>query len=148
MLEKTKFMRTKTGKCSRGEFLHTPLNMPQTEYPWEKLCPSSPTTTWVLTIWQKNLVGCQKHNGKRFTSLPQNFHIHYRLNPKKGRICVAWVWNWEVGKLMVSNIPFGLYQPKWRDYLKMCSSIFGLKSDPIYHLPSFPQGFPKFSVKR
>ena len=92
MLEKTKFMRTKTGKCSRGEFLHTPLNMPQTEYPWEKPCPSSPTTTWVLTIWQKNLVGFQKHNGKGFTSLPQNFHIHYRLNPKKGRICVAWVW--------------------------------------------------------
>ena len=46
----------------------------------------------MLTIWQKNLVGCRKHNDKRFTSLPQNCHIRYGLNPKKGRICVAWVY--------------------------------------------------------
>ena len=29
--------------------------------------------------------------------------------------------NW----LMVSNIPFGLYEPEWTDYLKTYSSIFG-----------------------
>ena len=29
-------------------------------------------------------LGCRKHNGKRFTSLPQNCHIRYGLNPKKG----------------------------------------------------------------
>ena len=29
-------------------------------------------------------LGCSKHNGKRFTSLPQNCHIRYGLNPKKG----------------------------------------------------------------
>ena len=29
--------------------------------------------------------------------------------------------NW----LMVSNIPFGSYQPEWKDYLKTYSSIFG-----------------------
>ena len=31
--------------------------------------------------------------------------------------------NW----LMVSNIPFGSYQPEWKDYLKTYSSIFGWK---------------------
>ena len=32
--------------------------------------------------------------------------------------------NW----LMVNNIPFGSYQPEWKDYLKTYSSIFGLPS--------------------
>ena len=41
--------------------------------------------------------------------------------------------NW----LMVSNIPFGSYQPEWKDYLKMYSSIFSwnFRKWP-YHLPS------------
>ena len=135
MLENTKFMRTKTGKCSRGEFLHTPLNMPQTEYPWEKLCPSSQTTTWVLTIWQKNLVGCQKQNGKQFTSLPQNFHIHYGLNPKKARICVA------SGTEKLVN---GKQHSVWF----VPTGMNRLRQNVLLNLPSFHPGFPKFSVKR
>ena len=47
----------------------------------------------VLT--RKIRLGFRKHNGKRFTSLPQNCHIRYGLNPKKGRISVEWVWNQE-----------------------------------------------------
>ena len=46
-----------------------------------------------LPFNRKIQLGCRKHNGKWFTSLPQNCHIRYGLNPKKGRICVAWVWN-------------------------------------------------------
>ena len=42
-----------------------------------------------LPFDRKIRLGCRKHNGKRFTSLPQNCHIRYGLNPKKGRICVA-----------------------------------------------------------
>ena len=37
---------------------------------------------------------------------------------------------------MVSNIPFGSYQPEWKDYLKTYSSIFGWKSDLTIYLPS------------
>ena len=38
---------------------------------------------------RKIRLGCRMHNGKRFTSLPQNCHIRYGLNPKKGAICVV-----------------------------------------------------------
>ena len=44
----------------------------------------------------------------------QNCHISYGLDPKKGQICVAWVWNGEGTEklVIVSNIPFGSYQPE------------------------------------
>ena len=42
-----------------------------------------------LLFDRKIRLGCRKHNDKRFTSLPQNCHIRYGLNLKKGRICVA-----------------------------------------------------------
>ena len=45
-------------------------------------------------------LGCRKHNGKRFTSLPQNCHIRYGL---KGRICVALVWNREGTEKLVNG---------------------------------------------
>ena len=32
----------------------------------------------------KMQLGCRKHNGKPFTSLPQNCHLRYGLNPKRG----------------------------------------------------------------
>ena len=47
--------------------------------------------------------GSRKHNGKRYTSLPQNCYIRHGLNPKKGRICVAWVWNWEGTEKLVNG---------------------------------------------
>ena len=37
-----------------------------------------------LPFDRKIRLGCRKHNGKRFTSLPQNCHIRYGLNPKRG----------------------------------------------------------------
>ena len=42
---------------------------------------------------------------------------------KRANLCSASLEprNW----LMVSNIPFGLYEPEWTDYLKTFSSIFG-----------------------
>ena len=46
-----------------------------------------------LPFDRKIRLGCQKHN--RFTSLPQNCHIHYGLNLNKGQICVARVSNRE-----------------------------------------------------
>ena len=33
----------------------------------------------------------------------QNCHIRYGLNPKKGRICVAWVWNREGTEKLVNG---------------------------------------------
>ena len=47
--------------------------------------------------------GSQKHNGKQYTSLPQNCYIRYSLNPKKGRICVARVWNREGTEKLVNG---------------------------------------------
>ena len=47
--------------------------------------------------------GSWKHNGKRYTSLPQNCYMRYDLNPKKGRICVAWVWNRERTEKLVNG---------------------------------------------
>ena len=47
--------------------------------------------------------GSRKHNGKRYTSLPQNCYIRHGLNPKKGWICVAWVWNWEGTEKLVNG---------------------------------------------
>ena len=44
-----------------------------------------------LPFDRKIRLGCPKHNGKRFISLPQKCHIRYGLNPKKGQICLAWV---------------------------------------------------------
>ena len=57
------------------------------------LCPSE-TQIIVLTETRGAYhltVGCRTHNGKRFTSLPQNSNIRspYALNPKKGWICVV-----------------------------------------------------------
>ena len=51
--------------------------------------------------------------------------------------------NW----LMVSNIPFGSYQPEWKDYLKTYSSIFGWNFRKVTLPFSFHPEFPKFSVK-
>ena len=51
-----------------------------------------------LPFYRKIRLECEKLNGKWFTNLPQKCHIRYGLNPKKGRICVAWVWNREIGK--------------------------------------------------
>ena len=56
-----------------------------------------------LPFDRKIRLGCQKHNGKQFTSWPQNCHIRYGLNPKKGRICVVWVWNREGTEKLVSG---------------------------------------------
>ena len=42
-----------------------------------------------LPLGRKIRLGCGKHNGERFTNLPQKYHICYGLNAKKGRICVA-----------------------------------------------------------
>ena len=51
--------------------------------------------------------------------------------------------NW----LIVNNIPFGSYQPEWKDYLKTYSSIFGWNFRKV-NLPfTFHPEFPKFSVK-
>ena len=67
-----------------------------------------------LPFYRKIRLGCRKHNGKQFTSLPRKYHIRYGLNPKKGEFVLR-----ESGTekeprslLMVSNIPFGLYQPE------------------------------------
>ena len=50
--------------------------------------------------------------------------------------------------LMLSNIPFGSYQPEWKDYLKTYSSIFGWNWRLEVTLPcTFHPEFPKFSVK-
>ena len=38
---------------------------------------------------RKSSLGCRKHNGKRFTRLQQNCHIHYGLNPKGENLCKA-----------------------------------------------------------
>ena len=56
-----------------------------------------------LPFDRKIRLRCRKHNGKRFTSLPQNCHIRYGLNPKKGGICVAWVWNREGTEKLVNG---------------------------------------------
>ena len=39
---------------------------------------------------------------------------------------------------MVSNIPFGSYQPEWEDYVKTYSSIFdwNFRKVTLHHLPS------------
>ena len=42
-----------------------------------------------LPFDRKIRLECEKHNGKRFTNLPQKCHIRYGLNPNKGRTCVA-----------------------------------------------------------
>ena len=52
--------------------------------------------------------------------------------------------NW----LMVSNIPFGLYQPEWKDYLKTYSSIFGWNFRKVTLPFTFHLEFLKFSIKR
>ena len=65
-----------------------------------------------LPFERKIRLECRKHNGKRFTSLPQKCHIRYGLNPKKGEFVSREsgtekeLRNW----LTVSNIPFGSYQ--------------------------------------
>ena len=47
--------------------------------------------------------------------------------------------NW----LMVSNIPFGSYQPKWKDYLKTCTPQFsvGISEKWPFHFPSISEIF-------
>ena len=45
------------------------------------------------------------------------------------------------------NIPFGLYQPEWTDYLKMYSSIFGWNFRKVTLPFTFHLEFPKFAVK-
>jgi len=37
-----------------------------------------------LPFDRKIWLGCRRNNGKRFTSLPQNCHIRYNLNPERG----------------------------------------------------------------
>ena len=56
-----------------------------------------------LPFDRKIRLGCPKHNSKRFISLPQKCHISYGLNPKKGRICVAWVWSREGTEKLVNG---------------------------------------------
>ena len=48
----------------------------------------------------------------------RKYHIRYGLNPKKGRICVAWVWNWEGTEKLVNGkqhsvwfVPTGMNGP-------------------------------------
>ena len=51
--------------------------------------------------------------------------------------------NW----LMVSNIPFGSYQPEWKDYFKTLSSIFGRNFRKVTLPFTFHPELTKFSVK-
>ena len=44
---------------------------------------------WCLPFDRKVRLGCRKHNGKRFTSVRQNCHIRYGLNPKRENLCSA-----------------------------------------------------------
>ena len=86
-------------------------------------------------------MGYQKHNGKRFNSLPQNCHIRYSLNPKMGRICVAWVWNRERTEKFVNgncNILFGSYQNRNERTTSKRTFQFsiGISEKWPYHLPS------------
>ena len=70
-----------------------------------------------LPFDRKSRLGCRKHSGKRFASLPQKCHIRYGLNPNKGRICVAWVWNREgTAKTSVSprSSPLGTFRAEER----------------------------------
>ena len=61
------------------------------------------TVQGCLPFDRKIRSGSRKHNGKRYTSLPQNCYIRYGLNPKKGQICVAWVWNREGTEKLVNG---------------------------------------------
>ena len=56
-----------------------------------------------LPLDRKVRLGCGKNNDERFTSLPQKYHICYGLNAKRGRICVAWVWNREGTKKLANG---------------------------------------------
>ena len=71
-----------------------PLRDSNNRFNWNK---------WCLQFDRKIRLGCRKHNGKRFTSLPQNCHIRYGLNPKMGGICVEWVWNREGTEKLVNG---------------------------------------------
>ena len=48
---------------------------------------------------------------------------------------------------MVSDIPFGSYQPEWKDYLKTYSSIFDWNFQKVTLPFTFHPEFPKFSIK-
>ena len=93
----------------------------------------------------------RKHNGKRFTSLPQKCHIRYGLNPKEGRICVAWVWNREGTEKLVNGkqhsvwfVPTGMKGLPQNVLLNFRLEF--PKSDLTIYVPSGISS-PKFSVK-
>ena len=100
---------------------------------------------WCLPFDREIRLGCPKHNGKRFTSLPQNCHIRYGLNPKKGAYLCSVSLEPRRNR-MVSNIPFGSYQLEWKDYLKTYSSIFGWNLRKVAPPFTFHPEFPKFSA--
>ena len=94
-----------------------------------------------LPFDRKIRLGCPKHNGKRFISLPQKCHISYGLNPKKGRICVAWVWSREGTEKLVNGkqhsvwfVPTGMNGLPQNVLLNFRLEF--LKSDLTNYLPS------------
>ena len=93
--------------------------------------------------------GSRKHNGKRYTSLPQNCYISYGLNPKKGRICAARVWNREGTEKLVNGKQHSVwfYEPEWTDYLKTYFFIFGWNFRKVTLPFTLHPEFPKFCVK-
>ena len=110
-------------------------------------CSKSCTQIFLLTkdmgclpFDRKIRLGCRKHNGKRFASLPWKCHIRYGLNPKKGRICVAWVSNREGTKKLVNG--------KQHSIWFVPTGMKGLPQNvPLNFRLEFHPEFPKFSVK-
>ena len=90
-----------------------------------------------LPFDRKIRLGCRKHSGKRFISLPPKCHIRYGLNPKKGRICVAWVWNREGTEKLVNG--------KQHSFLVVPTGMKGL---PQNVLLNFRLEFPKSYLTR
>ena len=61
-----------------------------------------------LPFDRKMRLGCRKHNGMRFTSLPLKCHIRFGLNPKKGEV-LSWVWNRERTEKLVNGKQYSVW---------------------------------------
>ena len=108
--------------------------------------PRSPTargkfkTEWdlgCLPFDRKVRLGCRKHNGKRFSSLPQYWNIRYGLNAKKGLICVEWVWNREIGKWWATFRLVRTNRNEQTTSKRTPQFSVGISEKWPYHLPSF-----------
>ena len=83
---------------------------PLSEWALNVTCPAGKSACpGCLPFERKIRLGCQKHNGRRFTGLPQNCHIRYGLNSKKGRICEAWVWSREGTEKLVNGMQHSVW---------------------------------------